>query len=870
MPVTNPIDGAYFFPESKTYVAEMATTVGLPITLPAVESAQLRGPIEKVWYHTMTAGPRNYDPALTGISAGSSESLRHLALEAFEVQGLLERPGRADITVAPPASYWPFSGALELVNNDAIRATAFGCAVVNGRALVKPRPLSMSVRAFTEREARLALQVSQAGRQYRAAQGISVGLAPIEETIIQSAEVRAAETFFILVDIVGSAIVNPGPSAGTYYPFQDVTAQLLINGVEWEIEGSSFDFNMPADKLGATLNIRLANIAGIVALNAAVDFRLVLTDHTGEVHYISLIGEGKVGGRDVTIQWTGNGPGDTLSISALDIVVDRFALHPLRSVVMFDPDKTPYSSVEGNPRDGVEDEKSGAIILPLVEPAAHLTWQMAAKRAYTSSGGVYHMRFTPGQVTTFQRISGLINQLESNSTKGLGFAGLVTNIPDYPVSRVDFTAEGGWHDGIQPCIGMYNPIYFVEGGQLFIVDTFRALPYGHITYGLTPESDYSVLAGAVPFREPFNIVYLTYQARDGEAGITIAEEWLDDDVQESGHYGDFGYQQTTIKQRVLRARDQLGAIVNEEPSLYRQEVRSTTVWWDGQELVPGPVMLSHREEQQDFFHENFKTGHHKEVWTQMTVGVDASLALVKVLTEDCAISWDDAPDGSGQKVQKSSVTRIEGLIYMEPDDTVSRLNPSTGDTYDRPKMWPLTVADAGEVITDTGNTFWGPIKTITETLRSLKGGQLDMMVREKDEIKGSTRNSFTSPRVSSGLLSANKYETKSHTVRIMDEANILAIGPRRPESVNAGELPRARAFELAHRVLAQGPNPVQEFRINLPGVDVGLRRGSVVRACNREGVWSPPCMVRGLTITGTSLGTTGHRIATTLDTVELR
>jgi hypothetical protein len=283
----------------------------------------------------------------------------------------------------------------------------------------------------------------------------------------------------------------------------------------------------------------------------------------------------------------------------------------------------------------------------------------------------------------------------------------------------------------------------------------------------------------------------------------------------------------------------------------------------------GPVIKIHRETQQDFYTEDFKTGHHKEVEGLITTGPDASLELVKVLSEDCEVTWIDDPNNPGQKLQSRSHTRFEGLVYFAEGDT-QQVMDTNGEMIEAVKRYPALVAQASGIVSDDGRMGWAPIRLVTETLRATKGNQLDVMVVDVDLMTNTVKNSKSEPRSSSGLRSVNKFEVRAKTMLLRDEASEALIGPRIPQSVNAGELPRPRAIELALRVLRDGFSPPRQMRLDLPGVDFAIRRGSVVRGQQRDGAYSGPYMVTGFTIAGNNLGRTGHRISMSLEAVELR
>lgn len=837
-----------------------ALEIGGPFDLPARAAIEVASEKPTPLRLAMDVGPRHTDAALLALSAGP-ESV-DAARQAADINGQTAQRAASALTVLPPPQLWPVREGMSIVTSASPRSPArAGLTVRGGQPFasrhgfdVRGEPLIRAMQALAVRE----VGVFWPGRNSLEIGGLVDGLSR------NAADVRQMDGFFILVDVTDAALANPA-TMGHYYPYQDITA--LLVAATHNLPFSSFDYEEAADKLGATLNVQLASV-GDYGANTAIwndcEFSLVLTDSEGVEHTVPLVSGGRIGGREYAIQFSR----DTLSIGAVDALADKFSLCPRTPIVMFDPRYVEYSQVEVRPRDAVQTE-SGGIIMPLLEPYEGLTWRSAAQRAYTSYGG-FSMALRPSILARLRSVMTLIDGGLSATTVGLGFAGIVTNIPDYSVARVDFTLEGGWHDGIQPLIGMFNPIYFPDAAnRLFIVDARRPLPFGYTSHPVT-ESDYAVLAQSIPFRELFNAVLLTYQFHDYDLGLSIAEEWLPEDEQEQGTFGEADYQRTVTRQKALRVRDTFtNSIVSEAPTYFQQEVYAPFPAFDpAGGISTGPVILVHRETQQDRYQDFFKVGHTKTVETTIASGPDRSLELVTAQTETCEIVWKDDPLRPGQKIQAINRTYTEGLVYQSPD-TSKRIG-GDGSEQDVPQRWAILAADGANVMEDDGTVFWRAISSKTETLRVVKGSQLDVVVTERNLLTGGMKRSTSEPRVASGLINLNKFENRQVTVLMRNAASEALIGPRRPQSVNAGELPRRLALELGKRVLADGFNPPQQYRVQLPGVDLSLKRGSVIKARNRAGAYTPDLMVVGLSISGRSLGTVGHRISMTLDCVELK
>jgi hypothetical protein len=682
-----------------------------------------------------------------------------------------------------------------------------------------------------------------------------------------AADVTNGDSMLILADILEEAVSDMseiGPQG--FYAVQEINARLVVSGSEIPI--TSFSYEEPDGKLGAMLNLTLARVSDrpSVPVAMSLSFDLLITNSDGDVRAIPLVQNGKIGGREFTITWRGNGPGDELTISAIDIAEDKFGLAPRRPVTMFDPTFVQYANVAVRARDAILDE-AGQPILPILEPVEGLTFLQAAQRAYTSMNGTNFMsKLSPATSAGLVKVATLIGgNGESETTVGLGFSRVVTNIADYPIQRADFTVESGWHDGALPFVGMFDPVYFVVGQDLFIMDAERRLPTGFSTR-VVPTSNYMLMSVSTPYRDPYNAVILTHQVRGSDSeydGLTLREE-VEQTTDRNGTYGSEGYQEVRHYTKFQRKYDESGTMVEEVVLQVKDETFVA--------LAGGGGTLTHTstETQQDFYTNDLKTGHDRQVDSLVLVGPEASLELREVLREKCEISWMDNPLNPGQKIQARNFTAVSGLVY-ESDETQEVMSAS-GSMDEQPIRTPVALAQKGGIITDGGSLKFMAIKTISETLRAKTGTTLDVVVVEQDLLTGQYNRGSIAPRT--GTSSTNQYETRSRSILLRNKtgngASEDVIGPRIPISVNAGELPKDRALELGQRVLARGADPRDAYRMNLPGVDFAVHRGSVIRGLLRDGSLTGDFLVRGLTITGQNLGQQGtHRISMSLQGVEL-
>lgn len=655
----------------------------------------------------------------------------------------------------------------------------------------------------------------------------------------------------------GVSITSPGRPIGSFAGFE-VNARLRINGQTVPI--SSFEYQEPRDRLGSILNVRLA-IAdpAQVPYGASIEFALLVKSRAGVVTEKKYIENGKLAGRDYRMSFSSGvsgGPIDEVSFGSIDIVADKFTLSPRRPVVMFDPEKVNFRDVQLKPRDAIVDSR-GKPILPVYENVGNLTMRKIIQRAYTNSGGhSLTTALSPTSVITMAALSAYLSS-QPNDQVGLGFSSVFTNIPNYPVKRADFGIESGWHSGAEPVIGMYNPQYLPFSNVLFIVNIEFPLPFGTLPR-IVPMSQPLSLTETLGFKSDANAVLLTYQVRGGDdEGIYIAVEY-DYSTEE------FEGGQTDTRVRWLRKRETATAdLVSEVQEEIRVETRTS--------FAGGPRVLNHRETTQNFYDDDLKTGHTKTVEGLILTGPTKSTSLRVLTTETCSIVWKEDPFNIGQKIQTRNSTRITGLIYSQTG-TYTRLNPATGVDETIAYAYPIILAQSSGIIaadasdSAAGSISNGLLESTEETLRHISGNQFDVSVITTDHLTKTVKRSATSPRV--GDTTSNPFATRSRTMLRRDLTSEAEIGPRVPLSVNAGELPRSRAFALADLTLERAKNPLRTFAIPLADVDFGIAKGTIVKGQTRYGYTNRHIIV-GLSITGQNLGISNHRVSMTLEGMEL-
>lgn len=690
---------------------------------------------------------------------------------------------------------------------------------------------------------------------------------------LQSIDIVNGDSFVILVDVLQEELA--GPNLGSYGQV-DINAQLLVNDVEVPIK--SFSFNVPTGKLGSTLNCVLANPSvTTVPAGASIEFNLVVTLN-GTPHYYNLMTDGKLQERSNSIKYKGgqnDGSIDEVSFGATDVIADKFGLAPRRPVIMFDPSRVNIHEINTRQQDAIRQE-NGSVILPVVEPIVGLSMRQIISRAYTGSGGYgFITSFSPGYLAGTEWGS-LMVQAGTNQ-QGCGFDNIITNIPDYRVRRADFTIEGGWHNGAQPCLAMYDPLYFVQGSKLFIIDVDRALPFGATPHLLTL-GDHKSLSEHIAFKPDTNAVLLTYQyaANDpSEDPARQIREVFKETTDEAGVAGDADYTKTVTRRwdYELYLPDEPTNVLLTLPKSIEVDSYQTFGYYttDGTSFIYTDygARIVHSETTEYTYENELLVNTEKVTKGLLTCGSVRDMSLIDLEREVTHIIWTDDPYNPGNKLQDRVITDISGLVVIIDNAETETVSSPIGDqTVSRPVSVLLAQA-SGVITTDSlfHMTNMVPLVCIRKTLHRIADNQFNVNVVEVDYLNNTVKRSYADPVT--GTNSTSQYGSKSRTILLRDTDSETAIGPRIPASVNAYELPRTRALELGHNAMKRIKNPLQQLPIDLPGVDFVIARGSIVSGQRRSGAYTTNYFVTGYSITGQNLGKQGHRINQSLEAIEL-
>lgn len=238
----------------------------------------------------------------------------------------------------------------------------------------------------------------------------------------------------------------------------------------------------------------------------------------------------------------------------------------------------------------------------------------------------------------------------------LGFAGVVTNLPEFRVERFEAGPEQSWHDAAKSVVGAFEPLFFVEPvtDVLWILDTRRPLPPGWPARELGVRDVLTVTADRAPVDVVnwVRIEYLGYYtAPAGRTYQVLVERSRPGDQTPDGQY------RSRTRERVRQTWE----VVPGEPDRMIREVRIGTKVenFDAENNRLSTVETEYTwvGGTGDALPESQST----TKWGVITLETDRQ-EFMKVRHETRDFTWSPALDSTGRRELLAEYGRVEGLV----------------------------------------------------------------------------------------------------------------------------------------------------------------------------------------------------------------
>ncbi len=577
-----------------------------------------------------------------------------------------------------------------------------------------------------------------------------------------------------------------------------------------------FSLEFPEGVLGSRLNCDLADLSFLLDEEASVLFEIGIGSQ-GSVEWTTMMDLGKVNSVDLEVEWLR----DSRKLTAVSGVADKWTYAPEKPIFLYDP----------------------AFIDPISSGQAAL-------------GEVVNEQHLPLFPTLVPKLAFDLQQLLNfvYVTK-LGFSRIITNIPNFHLNFVQIPLTASFHSAAMNELSIFQPEFYNDDqGTLWVVD-----PQGALPAGLAPRKmllkHYAKFQKTKQVGKLVNAIVLTYSANFGDGPITNRVE---QETQEVGTpFGD-GWQRTTVSTFINDFHDNPQNVLEVTRSVTTRILKQITAEYDGL------ARLVSTEDQADHFLYDFrlKTGYTKTLTKFFPVfaGVSAQSHLVQ--TEESQVVWESLT-APGEFIKRYEITSVTGSVVKTYD------NPSDPDTstfrlqsYDQvSKLNRNDLPSSSDSVSVENH----PIYTKIDTFRNTGRDQVEVSAQRvnylMDSGRGITDRSDTFQHT--GTIQARANTVVARQVHMLISRSPEGNPVRRvPASLNAGNVPFGVAKVLANRILdRQGQQPTK-VSMELSGLDLTLRRGSIRKVHDREdNVYT--VFITGFTIAGDNLGRSDFRVTMT-------
>jgi hypothetical protein len=561
----------------------------------------------------------------------------------------------------------------------------------------------------------------------------------------------------------------------------------------------------------------------------------------GQESYVFLLENGNLAGRQATIRYAG----DSLVISAVNTLADRWLYAARHPIILHDMDRVEFAEVSADSRNDVQDFDGNPIERELIG----------------------------------RRELDMLQVLGYAYIQGCRFSRVVTNIPNHPVRRADFGIGASFHSAVLKYTALYNPFYFADDNEtLYIYDAEGTLPEGMA-------AAIRALAGAnatrlgvnQPLDPPTDAVLLTFQEDLREGGGDDFPATATDKIKEfstsNGAPFSQGYYEQIIQTHIKEFHDDPNDAARVTRNVAWKQVIQT---YAGDESTALPLMLS-RETVTDIWLYNWriKGGYNKTIEARAPLPYGGrELVLREVQKERNRMQWAASVYNPDELIKIRDDVEIEGEVLIEG------VLEETGDmTYKTGKITsavPILEAATQRGVTQDGfqNVVWDKIGATLRYFRDTGTNQVDGIETKIDYLAPSVEGSRIEQNIGQRSVDISKLTSVTRLITKYDltgeeppegEAGI----PRVARAINAGETPYDLALEVVKRVILRisEKRVGEQVQIEYPYIDFGLRRGSL-RKITARGIDSPTLyLITGFQIQGSNLGGSNPQIRQTASAV---
>lgn len=590
------------------------------------------------------------------------------------------------------------------------------------------------------------------------------------------------ESDFAAIAVAGTSAPPPilseiGVNAFTN---QRLRTRFKINGVEVPIK--SFEFSKPKGATGSSLNVVLAKAdLALLPNNAAFSFEIGKFI-SGVWQYFSLLSNGVLDSRSYNVAFLN----DTLSFSTVSPLADKLELCPRKNIICYD---------------------SAQVSLDLDE----------SEPLFDSLGNEIE--------SELRAVSGLslYQLMDIAFVEGCGFASFQTNIPDFVVSRADFSFTSSYLDAVKGILGVFEPVLFAVGEVLWLLDKTQAIPSGFEPNELTASKmlTYGAAQGSQPLIDGFLVTYT-----DSESSANFSTNRLVQKTLATGSFGSPDFTETEITQTFRDWKH------TDNPFLVVKSDLATEI----EETYVNSALVGRTTENHFFDGQGKRTETRKTIESLVPDLISGMPSFLIVREEITEFFYKNDRFSPNRFVLDKTVLRVSGKIAKDSANQYFT-EDFRQDFLEAHKAGNLAAGMSVET---------GAIKTVIEQFEQLGNGQTSSRTTTIDHLRHSVTNSFSD--VKAGELGVNSISKPRQVVVWREGYNTSSTKGARIQSFAVGEVPLRFALPLAERRLKRQLLRPQEASITVNGFEENLERGIYFAVKGRNNSALGNFMTEGLTV----------------------
>lgn len=603
---------------------------------------------------------------------------------------------------------------------------------------------------------------------------------------------------------------------------QIYTARLLDHlGDEILISDASID--KPAAAVGEKVSITVGKkILDEITPDKTYTFQIGVWDSLedalggAEPEWTTVLDGGKISSRQFRMAQQNNRPADVLSFEAVETKKDRLNRLPMKNYIFYDRTKTTVETQD-------------------------------IEKIYDSNGDYIRTQVSGYNSLTFYKI------LEFVCGK-CGFSSFESDVPNFPLTRADFSYKKSYREGLNGICGMYEPRFFYnsDGNVLRVKTKFVSLPEDFEPESLTVQH---IADLQLSISQSTNVagVEISYIDSTGQASASV-DEVLPPEKIERGEYGDDNYSETRVVRTYRKWFDTSRPFVILDRKLIR-EVHST---------YDNLLNLTDRETTDYSYDAQARALGMTQKIESTVPDLDANppaAALLTTKTVKRVNVWTCDARNPRRQYMSKIITQTRGLIGI---DSQNQAIGASGELEDYKNDFEK-IYEHGNLTADMTSEF-GPIETVTKTLTPTGSGQWEWRIEIRNDILGKTARRETEPATGDPTLNGVGGRARQFTVWCdgVGQSNYV---DGEIIDLSGGEVPFGLLEILANIIIDRRINGLQDGTVQIPGWHKSLDRGTYFTIRDRDGSRLARVIAEGVQTTFSRLGVANQQ--TVMTTVQI-